>query len=250
MKLIDNIFSPIEHFEINYYFYFYIGCFDFSITSVTLYFFLITFFFFLCMIIFYIYKVLPSRFQLIIEEFYIFMLNIFIQQNSSYRTLKNFPFYFTIIIIIFLLNFTSLFSYNISLTGHIIITLTYSLVIFLGLIVIGFLNFRLTFLTLFYPKNVPNFLLIFLIFIEVLSFLIRPLSLAIRLFANMLAGHTLMGIFASFANFILNKVTLVLILPLIFCFLIVILEFGVSLIQTYVFYILITIYLSDVSKLH
>ena len=243
------VFSPLEHFEVNYFTYLYLYYFDFSVTTATLYFFFMNLFFILFFIVFWNYKIIPTRFQLVFENIFFLLLNILRQQISSVRILRFFPFYFTIAILIFLLNFTSLISYNVSLTGHIIITLSYSLIIFIGLIIIGFLNYRLTFLTLFYPKDVPKALLGFLILIEVLSFLIRPLSLSIRLFANMLAGHTLLGIFAAFANFVIKNFSLFLILPLIFCFLILVLEFGVSIIQAYVFYILISIYLNDVSDL-
>jgi F-type H+-transporting ATPase subunit a len=85
------------------------------------------------------------------------------------------------------------------------ITLSLSGSLFIGLIIIGLLNNRSKFFLLFYPKNVPIFLLFFLILIEVLSFIIRPFSLAIRLFANMLAGHTLLNIFGAFAYFISNN---------------------------------------------
>lgn len=198
--------------------------------------------------IFFNYKVIPTKFQIVFENF--FTLGILKQQVNSIRVLRFFPLFLTIVFIIFLLNFTSLSSYNVSLTGHIMITLSYSFIIFLGLIIIGFLNYQLTFLTLFYPKDVPKFLLVFLILIEVLSFCIRPFSLSIRLFANMLAGHALLGIFSSFSNYVLKKYTIFLFIPLIFCFLILVLEFGVAIIQAYVFYILISIYLNDVSELH
>ena len=242
--------SPLEHFEINYYTYLVFYYYDFSLTTATIYFFLMNFFLLLLFIIFYHYKVIPTKFQYIFENLVFFILNIFKQQVLSVRALKFFPFYLTIVLIIFFLNFTSLSSYNVFLTGHIMITLALSFIVFFGLIIIGFLNYDIYFLTLFYPKDVPIFLLAFLILIELLSFCIRPFSLSIRLFANMLAGHTLLGIFASFANYVIKKFTIFLIVPLIFCFLILILEFGVAIIQAYVFFILISIYLNDISELH
>ena len=243
------IYSPLEHFELNYFTYLYIYYYDLSITSTTFYFILMTLFLIMITSFLVNYSFIPKKSQYVLENFTSALLVLFKQQLPSLRLLKFFPFYFTIALTIFFLNFTSLVAYNISLTGHIMITLSYSFIIFLGLIIIGFLNYRLYFLTLFYPKGVPVFLLVFLIIIELLSFLIRPFSLAIRLFANMLAGHTLLGIFSAFANFILNKVSLILFLPLIFCFLILLLEFGVAIIQVYVFFILICIYLNDISDL-
>lgn len=243
------LFSPLEHFELNYYTSFIISYYDFSLTTATIYFFFMNFFLILFFTVISSYKIIPTRFQYLLENLVNTVLNLLLQQINSLRVLRFFPLYFSIVIIIFLLNFTSLVAYNVSLTGHIMVTLGYSFIIFFGLIIIGFLNYRLYFLSLFYPKDVPKFLLVFLILIELLSFLIRPLSLSIRLFANMLAGHTLLGIFSAFANYVLNKFSIFLIIPLIFCFLILLLEFGVAIIQAYVFFILISIYLSDISDL-
>jgi ATP synthase subunit 6 len=127
------------------------------------------------------------------------------------------------------------------------ITLSLSGSIFIGLIIIGLLNNRSKFFLLFYPSNVPIFLLFFLIIIEVLSFLIRPFSLAIRLFANMLAGHTPMNIFGTFAYFVSNNYIYFFLLSFVFCILITFLEVGVSIIQSYVFIVLLSIYISDIT---
>lgn len=127
------------------------------------------------------------------------------------------------------------------------ITLSLSGSIFIGLIIIGLLNNRAKFFLLFYPSNVPIFLLFFLILIEILSFLIRPFSLAIRLFANMLAGHTLLNIFGTFAYFISNNYVYLFFLSFTFCVLITFLEVGVSIIQSYVFIVLLAIYISDIT---
>lgn len=244
------MFSPLEHFELNYFTYLVFYYYDFSLTTATIYFFFMNFFLLMMFTVFNFYSVIPNRFQISFEYIINFILDILKQQVTSIRVLKFFPFYLTIVLMIFFLNFSSLSSYNVSLTGHIMITLGFSFIIFFGLIVIGVLNYELYFLTLFYPKDVPKFLLPFLILIEILSFFIRPFSLSIRLFANMLAGHTLLGIFATFANYVIKKFTLFLFIPLIFCFLIMLLEFGVAIIQAYVFYILISIYLNDISELH
>jgi len=161
--------------------------------------------------------------------------------------LKFFPLLYTIFILIFFLNFFSLSPYTSSVSGHIMITLSLSASIFIGLIIIGILNNRSKFFLLFYPSNVPAFLLVFLILIEILSFMIRPLSLAIRLFANMLAGHTLLNIFGAFAYFISNNYIYLFLLSFLFCVLITFLEVGVSIIQSYVFIVLLAIYISDIT---
>jgi F-type H+-transporting ATPase subunit a len=120
---------------------------------------------------------------------------------------------------------------------------------FLSFIIQGILNNRSNIVFLFYPKNVPLFLLFFLILVELLSFFIRPFSLGIRLFANMLAGHTLLNIFGTFAFFVSKNYIQFLFFPVLFCLLITILEIGVSVIQAYVFIILLIIYIVDITKI-
>jgi len=199
------VLSPLEHFELNYYTYVYNAFYDFSITSTLL--FLISMLFFLAYFAFLLSNTtaVPGSAQLILEGIFIFILSIFKQQVQSVRALRFFPLMFTLFIYIFLLNFTSLYVYGASLTGHIMITMFFSFGIFFSLIIIGFLNYGLRFLRLFVPQNVPNVLLDFIIIIEVFSFAIRPFSLSIRLFANMLAGHTLMGIFAKFTAYVIKN---------------------------------------------
>lgn len=125
------------------------------------------------------------------------------------------------------------------------LTLTLSISFFMAIFFIGFLNNDVNFFDLFVPKGVPLPLVPFLSIIEILSFSIRPFSLAIRLFANMLAGHTLLTIFSSFGSFIVKNFKIIYFIPFILCFLITLLEFCVSIIQTYVFIILLVIYLSE-----
>jgi ATP synthase subunit 6 len=168
-------------------------------------------------------------------------------QSNSIRNFKSFTMLYFVFIFIVFLNFFSLSPFTTSVSGHIMIALSLSLVFFISFIFEGFLNNRLNFLYFFYPSNVPVFLLFFLIVIEVLSFLIRPFSLAIRLFANMLAGHTLLNIFGTFALFVADDFSMFHIFPYIFCLLIGFLEFGVAFIQAYVFVILLSIYISDIT---
>ena len=160
--------------------------------------------------------------------------------------MRFFPLYFVLFFVIFFFNVLSLSFYNISITGHIMLTLSLSCSFFLFIILLGYLTNRKHFLQLFKPSGVPKVLLSFLIAIEVLSFLIRPFSLAIRLFANMLAGHTLLSIFSSFFSYIVKNFKIFYIIPAILCFLIMTLEFCVSGIQSYVFAVLLIIYLNDV----
>jgi len=167
---------------------------------------------------------------------------------------KRAPRYFILIVTLFvyivLLNFFSLTPYSNSVTSHFIFTLFLSLSIFCGIIITGILNIRSNFIKLFYPSGIHYALSNALIIIEILSFITRPFSLAIRLFANMLAGHTSLNIFGAFAIFISHNFTFIYIVPLCLCLSIILLEFGVSIIQAYVFTILVLIYISDITKIN
>jgi ATP synthase subunit 6 len=123
------------------------------------------------------------------------------------------------------------------------------MIVFLSIVIYGMKEHHFTFFNLFVPKNVPKALLGFLIVIEVVSYLIRPFSLAIRLFANMLAGHTLMHIVGTFAFYLCKMSVLFAILPIIVIFAIVTLESFVVFIQAYVFCVLVCIYINDLYNL-
>lgn len=242
--------SPLEHFELNYYTYLYIGGYDFSITSALLY--LVSLVFFLVFFLLTTEKInlIPDRSEVFVQSVYRGVLSVFKQQIVSVRALRYFPLIFTLFLYIFILNFSSLFVYGVSLTGHIVVTSFFSFSFFIGIIIIGLLNHGVGFFRLFIPQNVPNILLDFIIVIEVFSFLIRPFSLSIRLFANMLAGHTLLGIFAQFSAYVIKNFVIFLVIPFILLFAIFLLEIAVSLIQAYIFVSLICIYLNDVIVLH
>lgn len=244
------MYSPIEHFELKYISTLLID--NFIISSLSIDNFVI---FYLSSILILIYirlfapiKLAGSFIQQIFEGIYNFLIDMLLNQSKSWRNLKFFPLLYTIFILIFFLNFFSLSPYTSSVSGHIMITLSLSGSLFIGLIIIGLLNNRSKFFLLFYPSNVPIFLLFFLIIIEVLSFIIRPFSLAIRLFANMLAGHTSLNIFGAFAYFVSNNYWYLFLLSFVFCVLITLLEVGVSIIQSYVFVVLLAIYISDITS--
>ena len=245
-----SIFSPLEHFELNYFTLLYNGFYDLSLNSGSIY--LLSLFFFLFFIFLSLrkIKVVPTIAQLLFLEVYSFVLSIFKQQITSARALRLFPFIFTLFVYIFILNFTSLFIYGVSLTGHIIITAYLAFGMFISLFFFGFLNHGRRFFNLFKPKGVPKILLDFIILIEIFSFCIRPFSLSIRLFANMLAGHTLMGIFSQFCSFIIHHFIFIFFLPLILVILVFFLEIAVSIIQAYIFTSLVCIYINDVINLH
>lgn len=240
----------MEHFELNIYSYLYFLKYDLSLNSATIY--LLSL---LCFLVFFLlvvglFKLHGLRSQVLFEKLFVIFLIFFKQQISSARFLRFFPLIFTLFIFIFMLNFTSLFAFGVSITGYITVTSFFSFSFFLAIIIIGLLNHGLGFFNLFVPQNVPKALLDFLIVIEVFSYLIRPFSLAIRLFANMLAGHTLLGIFSQFGVYIIENFVVLFIIPVILVILIFFLEIAVSLIQAYIFVSLILIYLNDIIILH
>jgi len=144
--------------------------------------------------------------------------------------------------------------YSFTVTSHIAITLTLSLSIWIGVTLIGLKTHGTHFFHLFVPSGAPAALLPMLVIIEVLSYAIRAVSLAVRLFANMMSGHTLLKIMAgfSFQLFALGGFLGIIgaSLPLILVFLITGLEIGIAMLQAYVFTILSIMYLNDSLNLH
>lgn len=200
--------------------------------------------------IFFELKIIFNYIEYIFQTIFNFLIDLFKIQIKSIRSMNIFPILLMIFILIFFLNFSSLISFNLALTGHALFTFYFAFSLFFFFVIIAFLNYQLNFFLFFVPSNVPILLQFFLTFIEIISFLIRPFSLAIRLFANMLAGHTLLHIFANFYIYILFKYVILLLLPILICSSIILLEIGVSLIQTYVFFILLCVYLNDCYTLH
>jgi len=193
------------------------------------------------------FKIVPNYYQNLLESLYNFLINLIKQQAHDYG-LFWFPFIFSLFNFILFCNLFSLIPFGIAITSHLILVFLLSSTIVTSIFCIGLLRFNLKFLHIFIPQC-PFVLLPILIPIEIFSYLIRLFSLAIRLAANILAGHTLVHIIVTF---ILNLTKTDIILSILFLiplFLILILEFGVALLQAYVFTVLVCIYLSDTEKL-
>ena len=168
------------------------------------------------------------------------------QQVSSLLGVRYFPLILFIFIFILFSNLIGLLPYGFTITGHIALTFQIALSIFIGIVIIGFYNNGSSFLNLFVPTGVPAALKPVLIVIEVFSYLIRPISLSVRLFANMLAGHTLLNILSTFTFNVFKNYALIVILPVLFVFFIMTLEISIAFVQAYIFSILLCIYLNDV----
>lgn len=183
----------------------------------------------------------PGRWQSISELFYEFIANM-VRDNVGTEGRRYFPFIFTLFIFILFSNILGMLPYSFTTTSHIIVTFALAFVVFLGVTVIGFLKNGLGFLRLFVPSGVPIALMPLLVVIEVISYFIRPISLSVRLFANMMAGHTMLKVFGGFV------ISLGLLLgwaPLLFLVALTGLEIGIALLQAYVFTILTCLYLHD-----
>jgi len=156
-----------------------------------------------------------------------------------------FPYIFVIFSFILTSNMLGMTLFSFTLTSHIMVTFTLGVSTFIGLTILGFVIQKLAFLYLFLPQGIPSGLLPMLVVIEIISYFSRALSLSIRLFANLMSGHTLLHILAFFSsklfkyNFIVGMISFILILA------IVALEFCIAILQAYVFAILICIYLND-----
>ena len=187
----------------------------------------------------------PGRMQSVAEMSYEFVADM-VETNAGHGGMDYFPFVFTLFIFILLGNVLGLVPYSFTFTSHIIVTFALAITVFIGVTIIGIAKHGWHFVRLFVPAGVPIVLLVLLVPIELLSYCIRPFTLSIRLFANMLAGHTMLAIFAGFAA----SVPLFGILPVGIDVLIYFLEILVAVLQAYVFAILTCLYLRDALHLH
>lgn len=193
-------------------------------------------------------SLIPSSWITLAELLYSFLVKLFTQHVNSGHSLYYFPIISTIFIIVLFSNLLGLMPYNFTITSHIFTTLTLSLTMFIGTIVISLYYNKLNYFKYFVPKGIDNKpLKFFLVFIEIISYIIRPFSLAIRLFANMLAGHTLLYILNTFLVYVASKKVFALfIFPMVIIFMVFMLEFAIAFIQAYVFTTLLVIYINDI----
>jgi F-type H+-transporting ATPase subunit a len=187
----------------------------------------------------------PGRWQSIGEISYEFVADM-VETNAGHGAEPYFPFVFTLFMFVLFSNLLGLIPYSYTVTSQIIVTFALAAIVFIGVTIIGFVKHGAHFLRLFVPAGVPIILLLLLVPIELLSYFIRPFTLSIRLFANMLAGHTMLAIFGGFAA----SVGLLAILPVALDVAILALEVLVAALQAYVFAILTCLYLRDALHLH
>ncbi|MBV8567445.1 MAG: F0F1 ATP synthase subunit A [Methylobacteriaceae bacterium] len=188
----------------------------------------------------------PGRLQSIAEVSHEFVAGM-VRQTAGEAGMRFFPFVFSLFMFIFFANVLGLIPYAFTVTSHLIITVTMALMVFLTVIFVGFAKNGLHFLRLFVPPGVPWWILPFVVPIEVISFFTRPVSHSIRLFANMLAGHITLQVFAGFVLLLLGGGVWALLSPFPFLFTVAVLalELLVAFLQAYVFAMLTCLYLND-----
>jgi len=188
---------------------------------------------------------IPGRWQILAELSYEFIARL-VSDNIGKDGKPYFSFIFTIFMFVLFGNFLGMLPYSFTFTSHIAVTLSMALVIFVLVTIIAFLKHGTRFFSFFLPAGVPIFLAPLMIVIEVISYFTRPFSLSIRLFANMMAGHTLLKVVGGFV-FPLGILGFI---PLAGLVAITGLEFLIAFLQAYIFTILTCIYINDAINLH
>lgn len=251
------IFSPLDQFEILPILYLNLGFADFTITNVNvilalIFFFLISLYFLIINIKDYTISIQLNNWSTLFNTIYNLVKDLIVN-NIGIKGAKFFPLVFSIFIYIVCLNLIGLIPYSYTITSHLIVTFALALFTFIGINIITARYHGLEMFSLFLPSGTSLALAFLLVPIELISYVFKPVSLSIRLFANMMAGHTLLKVIAGFAYtmmglsgilFFVHYVPLFILIPLF------LLELGVSLIQAFVFSVLICIYLNDAINLH
>ncbi len=187
----------------------------------------------------------PGRWQSVAELLYEFIAGM-VRDNVGTEGRQYFPLVFSIFMFILFGNLLGLIPYSFTFTGQIVVTFALALFVFAFVTVLAFIRHGISFFKFFFPPGAPLLMAPLLVPIEIISYLTRPVSLSLRLFANMLAGHTMLAVFAGFTV----ALGLFGFLPLAFNVALLALEVVINLLQAYVFAILTCLYLSDAIHLH
>jgi len=234
--------SPMEQFEIKRLLDFHIGSLDASFTNSALWMMIAVA---LATVVFVFgmsrKAMVPGRLQSAAELGYEFIAGM-VRDNVGNAGKAYFPFIFTLFIFILFCNLLGLVPYAFTPTSHIVVTFAMAATVFVGVTIIGFVKHGAHFVSFFVPKGVPFVLLLLLVPIEIISYFVRPFSLSIRLFANMLAGHTMLKVFGGFVVMLGVWAGWA---PLAFIVAFTGLELLIAFLQAYVFAILTCLYLND-----
>jgi F-type H+-transporting ATPase subunit a len=190
--------------------------------------------------------VIPNRWQSLPEMLYEFVQGI-IRDVIGTSGLKYMPLVFSLFMLVLIGNLLGMLPYSFTITSHIIVTAALGVLVILIVTVMGFVNHGWHFLSLFAPSGLPKIMYLILIPIEIISFLSRPITLAVRLCANMTAGHTVLKVFAMFS---VSMGAMWGLAPMLLNSMLVALELLVAVLQAYIFTILTCVYLKDAIELH
>lgn len=238
-------FNPFEQFEIMLIFPMFLGNVDLSLTNLSILTMIIST---LVLTLNYLfsksYDFIPNNWQIVMEAKYQFIFSIVAEQTGA-KGFKYFPHLITVFTLILFYNLSGLVPFSFTVSSHIVVTFTLALSFFIAWVIVGIKELRFQFLNVFCPRNMPLWLLPLLICIEFLSFSLRPISLGVRLFANMLAGHILLHILAGAFLYLLSVFILLAIPAYAIVSAIGVLELFIAFLQAYIFTILLGIYLKD-----
>jgi len=248
------IYTPLEQFSIVSLIPIRFGNVYFSFTNSSLY-----IFFAVGLITLLIYFVtqhggflVPSRWQSFVEMIYEFVVSL-VDEQIGEKGRKYFPLIFTTFLFLLFTNLIGMIPYSFTATSHMAVTFGLSISLFIGITIVGFQIHGLHFFSFLLPKGAPLILAPLLVVLELVSYCFRAISLGVRLFANMMAGHTLVKILSGFAWSMLSMggiLAVVSFVPFVIVFALTGLEIGVACLQAYVFTILTCIYLNDAINLH
>lgn len=188
----------------------------------------------------------PGRLQSVGEVLYEFITNM-INETIGSKGIKYFPFIFSLFLFVLFGNLLGMLPYSFTFTSHIIVTFALALMVFVAVTLVGFARHGFHFLSLFCPKGIPLVLAPLMILVELISYMVRPISLSVRLFANMLAGHMVLKLFVGF---ILAMGLAGGFVPYVFSIALFGFEIFVCLLQAYIFTILTCVYFNDAINLH
>lgn len=191
-------------------------------------------------------SLVPSRMQSVAELSYEFVANM-VRENVGKEGMKYFPFVFTLFVFVLMANMLGMLPGSFAVTSHIVVTFALAAAVFIIVTAIGFIRHGFGYLKLFVPEGVPLWLMPLIVPIELISYCIRPMSLSVRLFANIMAGHTMLKVFAGF---IVSLGVIGGIAPLAFTVAFTGLELVVAFLQAFIFTVLTCIYLNDAVNMH
>jgi F-type H+-transporting ATPase subunit a len=191
----------------------------------------------------------PGRLQSVVEMMYEFVAGI-LRDATGKEGMRFFPIVFTIFVFILMGNMLGMIPGSFTFTSHIIVTFAMAVAVWVGVTLIGFWYHGAHFLHFFVPSGAPKAMLPLLIPIEILSYCVRPISLSVRLFCNMMAGHTMLKVFAGFVISLSTFYLVPAIAPLAITVVLIGFEFAVAFLQAYIFTVLTCIYLNDAIHMH